>query len=127
MKTRFLLCITLGLVAPLAMASDGTLSLRFSDSATGSQLPSGWKHYAMSRHKTKAGVMLVRDGDVTVLHIDANRGAGGIAHPLKLPPDQVLSWRWKVDHSVAKRTSRRSMVTISRRASTCFSTCPPTR
>jgi hypothetical protein len=102
MKTRLVLCVTLGLVASSATAGNEALSLRFSGSATGSQLPPGWKHYAMSRHKTKAGVMLVRDGDVTVLHIDANRGAGGIAHPLELPPDQVLSWRWKVDHSVAR-------------------------
>jgi hypothetical protein len=101
MTTRFALCVMLGLVASSAVAADGALSLRFSDSATGSQLPPGWKHYPMSRHKAKASVMLVRDGDATVLHIDADRGAGGIAHALKLPPDQVLSWRWKVDHSVA--------------------------
>lgn len=101
MKTRFIVCIALGLAAPSAMASDGALSLRFSVSPTGSQLPPGWKHYPMSRHKTRAGVALIRDGGVTVLHIDANRGAGGIAHPLKLPPEQRLSWRWKVDHSVA--------------------------
>jgi hypothetical protein len=102
MKIRLVLCVMLGLVASSATAGDEALSLRFSGSAAGSQLPSGWKHYPMSRHKTKAGVMLVRDGDVTVLHIDANRGAGGIAHTLELPPNQVLSWRWKVDHSVAK-------------------------
>ena len=83
------------------MAGDKALSLRFSDSATGSWLPPGWKNYPMSRHNTKAGVMLIRDGDVTVLHIDANRGAGGIAHALKLPLDQLLRWRWKVDRSVA--------------------------
>jgi hypothetical protein len=102
MKIRLVLCVTLGLVASSAMAGNEALSLRFSGSATGSQLPAGWKHYPMSRHKTKAAVMLVRDAGVTVLHIDANRGAGGIAHTLELPPDQVLSWRWKVDHSVAK-------------------------
>ncbi|GAA0243660.1 DUF3047 domain-containing protein [Rhodanobacter caeni] len=102
MKTRLLLCIALGLVASSAMAGDEALSLRFSDSATGSQLPAGWKHYPMSRHKTRATIGLVRDGDTTVLHIDANRGAGGIAHALRLPPEQILSWRWKVDHSVAK-------------------------
>lgn len=102
MKTRFVLCIALGLATSSVMAGDATLSLRFSGSATGSQLPAGWTNYPMSRHKTRASIMLVRDDDVSVLHIDANRGAGGIAHTLKLPPDQVLSWRWKVDHSVAK-------------------------
>jgi hypothetical protein len=101
MNNRFALCIMFGLAASPALAADGSLSLRFSDSATGSQLPAGWKNYPMSRHKAKAGIRLVRDGGTTVLHIDANRSAGGIAHALKLPPEQVLSWRWKVDHSVA--------------------------
>jgi hypothetical protein len=101
MNNRFALCIMFGLAASPALAADGSLSLRFSDSATGSPLPAGWKNYPMSRHKAKAGIRLVRDGGTTVLHIDANRSAGGIAHALKLPPEQVLSWRWKIDHSVA--------------------------
>ena len=91
----------LGVVASTAMASDAPLSLRFSDSAAGTQLPSGWKNYPMSRDKATASVRLVRDGDATVLHIEANKNAGGIAYVLKRSADQTLSWRWKVDHSVA--------------------------
>jgi hypothetical protein len=100
MKYRWLLWLLLGLATSSAMATAALVSLRFSDSPVGSQLPAGWKDYPMSRDKAKAGIELVRDGDSTVLHIEANRDAGGIAHKLKLPPGQWLSWRWKVDHSV---------------------------
>lgn len=102
MNNRFTLCIMFGLAAAPALAVDGSLSLRFSDSATGTLLPAGWKNYPMSRHKAKARIELVRDGDASVLHIDARQSAGGIAHALKLPPDQRLHWRWKVDHSVVR-------------------------
>ncbi len=105
MKNQLFLWLALGLVTSsamaMAMARDASLSLRFSVSATGTQLPTGWKNYPMSRHKATASVRLDRDGDTTVLHIDADKNAGGIAHLLKLSPDQVLSWRWKVDRSVA--------------------------
>lgn len=105
MNTRLIPWLALGFVTSstmgVAMTSDAPLSLRFSDSATGSHLPTGWKNYPMSRHKAAASVRLERHGDTTVLHIDADKNAGGIAHMLKLSPDHVLSWRWKVDHSVA--------------------------
>ncbi|MDQ6647843.1 MAG: DUF3047 domain-containing protein [Pseudomonadota bacterium] len=100
MKSRLILAIALGLAASSAMASDAMLSLRFSDSAPGTPLPTGWKNYPMSRHRPKANIRLDLDGHSTVLHIDANRSAGGIAHVLDRSADQVLSWRWKVDHSV---------------------------
>ena len=100
MKSRLILWLALALAASSAMASDASLSLRFSDSATGTRLPAGWKNYPMSRHKAKASISLERDSGTTVLHIEANRDAGGIAHTLKLSADHVLSWRWKVDHSV---------------------------
>ena len=41
MNNRFALCIMFGLAASPALAADGSLSLRFSDSTTGSQLPAG--------------------------------------------------------------------------------------
>ena len=106
MKIRLVLWFALGLATSSAMAmaiaSDASLLLRFSDSSTGTQLPTGWKNYPMSRNKAPASIRLDRDGDTTVLHIDADKNAGGIAHLFKLSPDHVLSWRWKVDHSVAK-------------------------
>lgn len=92
-----------------AAAAQSPLTLRFSDSAAGTRLPAGWKPYAMSRQKREAPVVLVRDGATTVAHIDANDSAGGIAYNLALPAATELSWRWKVDHSVAKAdlTSKR--------------------
>lgn len=98
---RLIFLLALGLVTSTVMASDAPLTLRFSDSPAGTELPAGWKNYPMSRHKAKASIRLVRDADGTVLNIDANRSAGGIAHGLKLSPDHLLRWRWKVDHSVA--------------------------
>ncbi len=100
MNYRLLLCLGFSLATSSLMASDASLSLRFSDSTPGAPLPAGWKNYPMSRHKATANVRLERDDNTTTLHIDADRSAGGIAHTLKLSPDQVLSWRWKVDHSV---------------------------
>jgi hypothetical protein len=104
MNNRIVLWLTLSLAASsaLAMTSDAPMSLRFSASATGTQLPTGWKNYPMSRDKATASVRLDRDAGTTVLHIEADKNAGGIAHTLKLSADHVLSWRWKVDHSVAK-------------------------
>jgi hypothetical protein len=96
------LALCLATSSAMAMLSDASLSLRFSDSATGTRLPAGWKNYPMSRDKAAASVRLDRDGDATVLHIHADKNAGGIAHMQKLSANQVLSWRWKVDHSVAK-------------------------
>jgi hypothetical protein len=100
MNRRLILSMALGLAASTAMASDAPLSLRFSDSATGTQLPAGWKNYPMSRHKATASLRLASDGGITVLHIEANKNAGGIAHLLELSAEHTLSWRWKVDHSV---------------------------
>lgn len=104
MNKRLILGLALGLAASsaVALASDAPRSLRFSASATGTQLPAGWKNYPMSREAATASVRLDRDADTTVLHIEADKDAGGIAHTLKFSADHMLTWRWKVDHSVAK-------------------------
>lgn len=77
------------------------ITLRFSDTAPGSELPSGWQVYAMSRHHPAARMAVMRDGSANVFHIDADHASGAIAHMLDLPAATTLSWRWKVDHSVA--------------------------
>lgn len=90
------------IASAVAVAADGTItSLRFSDTAPGSALPAGWKAYAMSRHRPAARMAIVRDGDRNVLSVDADHAAGAIAHLLNIPATTILSWRWKVDHSVA--------------------------
>lgn len=85
-----------------ALAGGQAVSLAFSHSPPGSTLPAGWKPYSTTPDKPAAPVTLVRDGDTTALHIDADNRSGAIAHALDVPGDTQLSWRWKVDHSVAK-------------------------
>ena len=87
---------------PAAWAAPSAVTLRFSDTAPGSDLPTGWKAYAMSRHRPAARMAIVRDGGDSVFNIDANDAAGAVAYVLNVPSTTTLSWRWKVDHSVAK-------------------------
>jgi hypothetical protein len=100
MTTKWLSVVLL--LAASAMVSAAAITLRFSDGAPGQVLPSGWKVYAMSRHHAKAHMAMVRDGDDVVFSIDADRASGAIAHELDIPAATTLSWRWKVDHSIAK-------------------------
>lgn len=93
-----MLLVALAAVAPAV----ATTTLRFSDTAPGTSLPSGWTSYAMSRHKPAAHMAIVRDGADDVFGIDANDAAGAIAHVLDMPAATTLSWRWKIDHSVEK-------------------------
>ncbi|HEV7123381.1 MAG TPA: DUF3047 domain-containing protein [Rhodanobacter sp.] len=91
----------------LALSASATvpataMNLRFSDTAPGADLPSGWKTYAMSRHHATARMAIVRDGGENVFSIDARHASGAIAHPLDIPATTTLGWRWKVAHSVAK-------------------------
>ena len=89
-------------LAASAAVSATAMTFRFSDTAPGPNLPSGWKAYAMSRHHPAARMAIVRDGNDDVFNIDAKHAAGAIAHVLDIPAATTLSWRWKVDHSVAK-------------------------
>lgn len=89
-------------LAGSALGSAATITLRFSATAPGLTLPPGWKVYAMSRHKPAAHMAIVRDGGDDVFRIEANHAAGAIAHLLDIPATTSLSWRWKVNHSVAK-------------------------
>ena len=93
--------MTLVLVASAAVSATA-ITLRFSNTAPGKILPSGWKAYAMSRHDAPAHMAIVRDGNDDVFSIDANHAAGAIVHTLDVPAETTLSWRWKVDHSVVK-------------------------
>lgn len=99
---KALITTVLMLITGVALAAGTTQQLRFSDQSAGGSMPSGWKHYQVSGKKKTAPVNLVADGNATVLHIDANHDAGAIMHPLDLSPKTLLSWRWKIDHVVAK-------------------------
>lgn len=93
--------LALALVSPSWAATTAT-TLSFSDTKPGVNLPSGWKVYAMSRHHPAAPMAIVRDGNDDVFSIDANHASGAIVHQLGIPAATTLSWRWKVNHSVAK-------------------------
>lgn len=93
--------LALAPVSP-SSASTAVTMLSFSDTKPGVDLPSGWRIYAMSRHRPAASMAIVRDGNDGVFSIDANHASGAIAHELDIPAATVLSWRWKVNHSVAK-------------------------
>ena len=94
-----LMALALGVSTTVSAAP---MTLSFSSTAPGQELPSGWKTYAMSRHHATARMAIVRDGGDHVFSIDAKRASGAIAHALDIPATTRLSWRWKVNHSVAK-------------------------
>lgn len=89
------------IVGVTAVAADAVVSLRFSGTDVGFALPAGWKPYIMSRRHAPAAISIVADAGTNVLHIDAKHAAGAIGHELDLPASIRLSWRWKIDHSVA--------------------------
>jgi hypothetical protein len=95
-----LVAVALALTASATVSAAAT-TLRFSDTAPGPDLPTGWKTYAMSRHHATARMAIVRDGGANVFSIDAKRASGAIAHPLDIRATTTLSWRWKVAGSVA--------------------------
>jgi hypothetical protein len=103
---------------PVALAGTTGTShvLRFSDTVAGTTLPADWKPYGMSRHRPAARMTIVRDGSDDVFSIDANAAAGAIAHPLNISAATMLSWRWKVDHSVAAAD-------LSRKSGDDFAAC----
>ena len=93
--------LLLAMAVGSTLAADSIVTLRFSATEAGTALPSGWKPYVMSRRHARAVVSIDDDAGVHVLHIDANHAAGAIGHELDLSASTMLSWRWKVDHSVA--------------------------
>jgi hypothetical protein len=79
-----------------------TATLDFSRAPAGAILPPGWQRYIMSRHKPPAAVTVETQDGRSVVHIDADRSAGAIVDRFRTAPDATLSWRWKIDHTVAK-------------------------
>lgn len=79
-----------------------TAALDFSHAPAGTALPQGWQRYTMSRHKPPAAVTMETQDDGSVVHIDADRSAGAIVDRFRAASGATLSWRWKIDHTVAK-------------------------
>lgn len=99
---KFLVLLILLAPAGWVQAVPAAITLSFSGTPPGTAVPAGWKAYAMSEHLPAAHMAVVRDGHDDVFSIDANHAAGAITHVLDLPAATTLSWRWKVNHSVAK-------------------------
>jgi hypothetical protein len=75
----------------------------FSPARPGIDLPKGWQPMVIPR-KAPSRFSLVADADVTVLRAEAIATAGMISYKLRLDPASrpLLTWRWKVDHVLAK-------------------------
>ncbi|HEU4669654.1 MAG TPA: DUF3047 domain-containing protein [Dyella sp.] len=95
--------VVAALLTALALpALADTASLDFSRAPTGTAPPAGWQRYTMSRHKPPAAVMVETQDGRSVVHIDADRSAGAIVDRFRASPQATLTWRWKIDHTVAK-------------------------
>jgi hypothetical protein len=84
-----------------------TATLDFSAAPAGPVLPDGWQRYTMSRHKPAAAVTVERVDGRSVVHVAAIHSAGAIVDRFVAPARSTLSWRWKIDHTVAKGDLRK--------------------
>lgn len=75
----------------------------FSGHPPGEALPPGWEPWTVSGFKRTTAYRLVSLHGDTVMHADARASASGLIHPLSLDPvrQPLLSWRWKVDQTIA--------------------------
>lgn len=71
--------------------------------------PPGWEPLTFPRVARHTRYTVVLDGERWVLRADSDGAASGLYHPLDLDPKvhRVLSWRWKVDHVLARSDPRR--------------------
>lgn len=99
-RLRTALAALLTALALPALAN--TAALDFSHAPAGNALPPGWQRYTMSRHKPPATVTVETQDGRSVVHIDADANAGAIVDRFRAAPDATLSWRWKIDRTVAK-------------------------
>lgn len=98
---RWGVMLVLLILAGQSPATGAQQVLRFSTSTPGTEMPDGWEAQTPAPNKPLADIRIVADGGDTVLQIDADHAAGAVEHALDLPPETTVSWRWKVDHSVA--------------------------
>ena len=75
----------------------------FSAAQPGTTLPPGWSILPLPRKKVP-DFRLVNDAGVTVLHIHSDSAVGSALFRMNTDPRAAsrLSWRWKVDHALAK-------------------------
>jgi hypothetical protein len=92
-------CASCALAAALAQDTIAP----FSAAQPGASLPPGWTLLALPRQKAP-DFALMRDGGVTVLHVRSESAVGSAAFRLQLAAQAAgrLSWRWKIDRTLAK-------------------------
>ena len=114
--SRRLLVVTLlalVLVVMLDAASGGAAEpLRLGDFAPPTEVtapPPGWEPLTFPRVARHTRYTVVLEGERWVLRAESDAAASGLYHPLDLDPKvyRALSWRWKVDHVLAKSDPRR--------------------
>lgn len=90
------------LFAATAAAEEAAITL-FSQAQPGIEMPKGWQPLVIPR-KAPSRFSLVSDADVTVLRAQAIATAGMLGYKLRFDPASrpLLTWRWKVDHVLAK-------------------------
>lgn len=77
---------------------------KFSLASAGDALPSGWQPLTFSGIRRHTVYSLVNEGDTVVIKADSDRSASGLVHALSIDPAAypVISWRWKIDHTLRK-------------------------
>lgn len=77
---------------------------KFSLASVGDALPSGWQPLTFSGIRRHTVYSLVNEGDTVVIKADSDRSASGLVHALSIDPAAypVISWRWKIDHTLRK-------------------------
>ena len=90
-------CAGVILVALAASGAAQTIP-PFSSAAPGATLPGGWREASLP-HRRAADVRLVEDEGRTVVRVQSDAAFGTVAITFDMEAP-VLSWRWKVDHTV---------------------------
>lgn len=107
-RLGLLLCIAL---AAAARAADPQLLVvgRFGPPASPDGAPDGWQPLTFRNIPARTRYTMVRDQGRYVLKAESRAAASGLIRPLDLDPEvfQIISWRWKVEHTLAKGDERR--------------------
>jgi len=98
-------CRPLGaaLLVPAALAAAPAAVISFSSLTPGSAPAAAWRELVPPRAKAPS-FALVDENGTTVLRVRSEAAAGTLAQTLHedLAARNVLAWRWKIDHVVAK-------------------------
>jgi len=82
---------------------------KFSVSAAGDTLPSGWKPLTFKKIERHTSYSLVKDDNTVVMKAVAESSASGLTRKIKINPKEypIIQWRWKVTNILKKGDVRR--------------------